>query len=254
MGIVRALRDSAPGIGRQAQSGTQQPAAIPSDAQLVAAAQSGASWAHEALFRRYARMASGLAYRLVAGTDIQVDDVVQDAFIAAFERLETLRAPEALPSWLGAIVLRQSSKRLRRHRLRVRFGIARRDEFNPELALSSEAPPDVAASLRQAYSLLHRLKPDERLAFLLRRVEGLTVAEMAQQMDTSLSTVKRRLHLAEKRLERSLLGAGPFPVAPHGSSTTSQRAASGAPSSTPSGSESDVATVAQLKARGKDVS
>lgn len=197
MGVVRALRDSTPDV-----DGTRPPA-IPSDAALVSAARNGQAWAHEALFRRYARMASGLAYRMVVGTDIQVDDVVQDAFVTAFERLDTLRAAEAFSSWLGAIVLRQCSKRLRRHRLRLRFGLASKEDINLDLAISADAPPDVAAALRQAYSLLDRLKPDERVAFLLRRVEGLTVAEIADQMNTSLSTIKRRLRTAEERLDRA---------------------------------------------------
>jgi len=197
MGIVRALRDSTPEQG-------MSDVAIPSNAALVDAALNGQSWAQEALFRRHARMAGGLAHRLLVGSDIDVDDVVQDSFLTAFGKLDTLRAPEAFSSWLGSIVVRLSSKRLRRHRLRVKLGLARSEEVNLDLAVSKEAPPDVRVQIEQIYSLLERLKPDERIALLLRRVEGLTVSEIAAQMDSSLSTVKRRLRDAEARLDRAL--------------------------------------------------
>lgn len=180
------------------------PPAIPSDAALVEAARQGQAWAHEALFRRHARMASGLAYRLLAGSDVQADDVVQDAFVTAFERLNTLRAPEAFPSWLGSIVVRYCSKRLRRHRLRLRFGLARKEEVDIDLSISPDAPPDVTAALKEAYILLDRLKPEERMVFLLRRVEGLTVPEIADQLKTSISTVKRRMQSGEERVQRAL--------------------------------------------------
>jgi RNA polymerase sigma-70 factor (ECF subfamily) len=147
-------------------------------------------------------MATGLAHRLLAGSGIDADDLVQDAFVTAYCRLDTLREPEAFGSWLGSIVVRTASKRLRRHRLRVRFGLARSEAVDMDLIVSSVASPEVAVLLLQTYEILDRLRPDERIAFLLRRVEGLTVAEIAERMDVSLSTVKRRLGAAEGRFER----------------------------------------------------
>lgn len=199
MGIVRALRDSAPERGK----GEARP--IPSNAALVAEALEGHSWAHEALFRRHGRMALGLAHRLLAGSGIDADDLVQDVFVTAYTRLDTLCEPEAFGSWLGSIVVRTASKRLRRHRLRVRFGLARSEAVDMDLVVSSAASPEVAVLLMQTYEILDRLRPDERIAFLLRRVEGLTVAEIAERMDSSLSTVKRRLGAAEARFERETL-------------------------------------------------
>ena len=198
MGIVRALRDSAPEQGK----GEAKP--IPPNAALVLEALEGHSWAYEALFRRHGRMATGLAHRLLAGTGIDADDLVQDAFVTAYCRLDTLREPEAFGSWLGSIVVRTASKRLRRHRMRVRFGLARSEPVDMDLIVSSAASPEVAAILLQTYEALERLPPDERIAFLLRRVEGLTVAEIAERMDLSLSTVKRRLCAAEGRFEREV--------------------------------------------------
>ena len=203
MGVVRALRDSAP-------EQTEEP--IPSNAALVGAALNGQSWAQEALFRRHLRMARGLAHRLLIGSDIEADDVVQDAFIAAFTRLDSLRAPEAFSGWLGSIVVRTASKRLRRHRLRLRLGLATKEEVDLDLNVSPVAPPDVALEIERIYRVLATFRPDERIALLLRRIEGLTIPEIAEHMDTSLSTAKRRLQQAEQRLERALARRFPASV------------------------------------------
>jgi RNA polymerase sigma-70 factor (ECF subfamily) len=198
MGVVRALRDSSPeDEGRNAPP-------IPSNAALVEAALEGQAWAHEALFRRHARMVAGLSYRLVAGSGVDVDDLVQDSFVTAFSRLDSLRDPEAFSSWLGSIVVRTASKRLRRQRLRMRFGLVRSEAVDLDVSISHAAPPDAAVLLKETYGILDQLPPDERIAFLLRRVEGLTVGEIADRMDVSLSTTKRRLSAAEGRFERAL--------------------------------------------------
>ena len=198
MGVVRALRDSS-GEGQGLAS-----ALIPSDPALVQSALDGQAWAHEALFRRHSRMAAGLSYRLLNGTGIDAEALVQDAFVAAFTRLDSLREAEAFGAWLGSIVVRMASKKIRRYRLRLRLGLARKEEFDVDTVISKSAPPDAAIELKQAYALVESLKPNERIAFLLRRVEGLTIVEVAQQMSVSLSTAKRRLKLGEERFERAL--------------------------------------------------
>jgi RNA polymerase sigma-70 factor (ECF subfamily) len=157
--------------------------------------------AQEALFRRYAALATGLAHRLLAG-DPEVDDLVQDAFVIALRNLSTLRAPEAFSTWLGSIVVRTASKKLRRRRLLERLGLRRSEPIDCDTLIGSEAPPELAAELRDVYTALDRLRPDERLALVLQRVEGQSLAEIAQSLGVSLATAKRRLQTAEARLGR----------------------------------------------------
>jgi RNA polymerase sigma factor (sigma-70 family) len=180
-------------------SGAGPSDAGPSDAALVAAARLGEGWAHEALYRRYARMVNGLAWRLMPG-DSDLDDLVQDAFIQAFGALDRLADPAVFSSWLGAITIRTAHKRLRRKRLKMRLGLARRDPVDLDAVISSAAPPDVASELRALYRLLDELPVEARVALVLRRVEGMQLAEIAEQMGLSLATVKRRLDAAEVKL------------------------------------------------------
>jgi RNA polymerase sigma-70 factor (ECF subfamily) len=171
----------------------------PADAQLVQAARNGDREAMETLYRRHVRMAAGLAYRIL-GRPHEVDDVVQDAFVAALRGLSSLHDGQAFAKWLGSIVVRVARRRIQRARLRRRLRITPTDPLDVDRLVSESAPPDVAAELRAVYELVDGLPPDERIALVLRRVEGLTVPEIAERMGRSTATVKRRLGSAEERL------------------------------------------------------
>ena len=174
----------------------------PTDAALVMAARAGETWAQEALFRRHARMALGLAHRLLP-QDNEVDDLVQDCFVSALKRLSSLDNPQAFAAWLGSIVVRAVGKRLRRRRLLSRLGLRVPEEIDPEAIAAPSVPGDVAVELRRVYAVVAGLPAQARVALILRRVDGLEVPEIARRMGVGLSTVKRRLKLAEEILERS---------------------------------------------------
>jgi RNA polymerase sigma-70 factor, ECF subfamily len=178
------------------------PRQLPTDAALVLAARAGEDWAREALFRRYARLALGLAYRILP-SDADIDDLVQDSFLYAFERLNGLSNPQAFQAWLSSIVVRTAGKRLRRRKLQIRLGLRTNQPVDVDEVVSRTAPPDVAAELRAVYGLLETLPVEERIALVLRRVERLEIPEIAEQMGLSISTVKRRLNAAEARLTRA---------------------------------------------------
>jgi RNA polymerase sigma-70 factor, ECF subfamily len=174
-----------------------------SDVVLVRAAQDGAPWAQEALFKRYASMVSGLAFRLL-GRDDGVDDLIQETFAQALAGLHRLQTPETFGSWLGSIVVRTASKVLRTRRLLRRLGFGVGEAIDVEALVSPTAPPDAAAELRAIYRTVEGLPPKLRVPLVLRRVEGATMEEIARMTGTSLSTAKRRLFEAESRLDKAL--------------------------------------------------
>jgi RNA polymerase sigma-70 factor, ECF subfamily len=178
-----------------------QSEAGPSDAALVVAARAGEKWAQEALFRRHARMVNGLAYRLM-GRDEDVDDLVQDSFLSALRGLDRLANPQAFASWLGSIVVRTAHKLLRRRRLMTRVGLRRSTPLDVEQLLAPGVAPGAAAELQQVYGCLDRLEPEARIALVLHRVDGLSIPDVAEQMALSVSTVKRRLAVAQTALDR----------------------------------------------------
>ena len=184
---------------RSREPNPTQSGAGPSDTALVVAARAGEGWAQEALYRRYARMVNGLAWRLMPG-DPDVEDLVQDVFVQALDALDRLTEPAAFGSWIGSITIRTAHKRIRRKRLKVRLGLARREPVDVDAVVSSSAPPDVASELRALYRVLDELPAEARVALVLRRVEGMQLAEIAEHMKLSLATVKRRLEAAESKL------------------------------------------------------
>jgi len=180
--------------GAASRSGTG-----PSDAALVVAARAAEPWAREALFRRYAPMANGLALRLM-GRDADLDDLVQDCFVAALRGLDSLDDPQAFAAWLGSIVVRTSYKVLRRRRLARALGLYRPEPIDVDALVSPDAPPDVVAELRALYAVVEDLPASLRVPLILRRVEGHSLDTVARLTASSLATVKRRIAEGERRL------------------------------------------------------
>jgi RNA polymerase sigma-70 factor (ECF subfamily) len=174
----------------------------PTDAALVVSARAGEAWAYEALFRRHVGMAHGLAARLL-GSEQDAEDVVQDACVAVLSGLDRLREPQAFASFLATVVVRRVRNLLRRRRLARRLGLLPPPEpMDPSKMVSADAPPDAMAELSSIYRVIQALPTDERLALVLRRVEGVPLEQVASMLGCSLATAKRRVAAAEAFLER----------------------------------------------------
>ena len=173
----------------------------PSDSALAVAARAGEAWAQEALFRRHATTLRRLVFRILP-SEADADDIVQDAFLTAFTRLDQLDEAASFSAWLRSIAVRRCYKVLRRRRLRRRLGWRDVPEFDPDVAIAPGAPPDVVRELTELYTVVEQLPAEERVALLLQRLEGLSLAEIAEQTGLSVATVKRRIAAAEQRLQK----------------------------------------------------
>jgi len=179
----------------------------PSDGVLVERARSGDLEAKKVLFQRYVSVAGALTFRLT-GSQTDLEDIVQDSFIYAFDHLHKLDRPQAFRAWLSSIVTGTAIAVLRRRRMLYRFGLLRREPFRFEAVVASNAPPDVVTELRAVYAVIDRFPPAERVTLILRRFEQLPLEQIAEQMQTSLATVKRRLVRAERLLKEALADEG----------------------------------------------
>lgn len=157
----------------------------------------GDAAATEQLFHACAADLTRWVSRVVLGSD-DARDIVQDTFVSAFTQLKSLKQPESFRGWLRTIALTHVRRRFRTQRLLRRLGFAHAEPVEIESLVSEDAPPEVVAEVRQVAVLLRRLPTDEALAFVLRRVEGYRLEEIAEQLDVSLATVKRRLASAEQ--------------------------------------------------------
>jgi RNA polymerase sigma-70 factor, ECF subfamily len=186
----------------------QNPVPLPervSDIDIVLAAQSGDRRAQEQLFRRYARTAAGIAFRLI-GQDIEIEDIVQESFATALATLRNLSAAEAFLAWFARIVTGKTIAVIRRRRLLTRLGFVRAKEADLEAIISKDAPAEIVIELRALYALIDALPTEERVVLVLRKVEQLSVDEIVDRTGWPLGTVKRRLTRARERLEECLEG------------------------------------------------
>jgi RNA polymerase sigma-70 factor, ECF subfamily len=153
------------------------------------------------VFRRYSPYVARVALRLL-GNDSEVDDLVQDVFLEAHRGLARLREAGALGGWLARICVRRATRRLRRRRLLALLSldtVAERD-----LPFDSSASPEERAEVTRLYRKLDRLPVVERVAWLLRHVEGESLDDMVALCGCSKSTVQRRLRSAEARLQHEV--------------------------------------------------
>jgi RNA polymerase sigma-70 factor (ECF subfamily) len=177
-----------------------------SDAELVLAARARDPRAAALLWDRYASLVRGLLARSV-GPSADLEDLVQEVFLGLFRNLDDLRDPAALRSFLVGIAIRQAKTALRKRRVRrwLSFGgrIGQGDDG------SEGELPDLVGSDGRAQQALLRLSrildalPDkDRLAYVLRHVEGYELPEIAAHLDCSLASVKRWIARAEEHVVR----------------------------------------------------
>lgn len=155
----------------------------------------------DGVFRRYSPYVARVALRLL-GHDSEVDDLVQDVFLEAHRGLQGLREGGALRAWLARICVRKATRRLRRRRLLTLLSLEVVTEH--DLPFDQSASAEQRAEVTKLYRALDRLPAEERVAWLLRFVEGESLDDMVELCGCSKSTVQRRLRSAQASLAREV--------------------------------------------------
>ena len=166
----------------------------------VADASAAGSLDIDELFRDLAPYVAAVGLRLLGRRD-EVEDLVQDVFLAAHRARRKLRVRHEARRWLTVVAVRYARRRLRFRALR---GWLRFDDHEPENLVTPGATPEDNAFLAQVYALLDRQSIEERLAWTLRYVQGEKLAVVAELMGCSLATAKRRIASAQEAIAREL--------------------------------------------------
>ena len=170
--------------------------------ELVLAAQTGDRAAFGELFQRFERHVFAIALRRL-GDYTEAQELTQDVFIQALTKLAQLRVPEAFAGWLRAITQRMAINRL------VRRSPAKEveqetleanwtDDYTP---LDQAIEREEAVAVRKGLSQLGDLDRQTLEAFY---VKGKSLLEMSDDFAAPLGTIKRRLHVARKRLAKEV--------------------------------------------------
>ena len=157
----------------------------------------------DALFRRYSAYVAAIAMRLV-GRDEEVDDIVQDVFLAAVRGIGDVADPEAIKGWLATVTVRTARRRLRIRRMRGLIGLESQRSY--EDVAAPGASPEQRAMLARVYKALDRVPVNQRIAWTLRYVEGQGLDRVAATCGCSLATVKRSIASAHAVVEEAVNG------------------------------------------------
>ncbi|MEL6545996.1 MAG: RNA polymerase sigma factor, partial [Myxococcota bacterium] len=150
----------------------------------------------EALYRRYAAYVATVGMRLLGRRD-EAEDLVQDVFFDVHRQLSGLQNPAAAKAWLRKIAVRKSIVRLRKRRVREWVGLDDGEAGEPSVAASQ----DDRVAFLQLYRRLDRLPTQQRVAWTLRRLDGMPLNDVAEACGKSLATVKRWISSADEQLE-----------------------------------------------------
>ncbi len=170
------------------------------DRQLAGRVLAGDEAAFRRLYRRHTPRLYQLALRLLGGDETEAEDVVQDIWIKAVEKLESFRWESELSTWLHAIALNTSREALRRRGKRREVEWPENDEPAAAQPLERLEPVDLERAIAT-------LPSGYRMVLVLHDVEGHTHERIAELLGVTPGTTKSQLFRA-RRAVRALLAPG----------------------------------------------
>lgn len=173
------------------------------DRTLAGRAAEGDVHAFEALVRRYSRLMRVYARRIL-GSNADVDDVVQEAFVQAWSKLPELTELASVKTWLMRIVANRSIDRIRRRKEHADIDVVA--EYAAPESQSPHAKAQ-AASLDEALSkALSELPDDQRRCWVLREIAGYSYIDIGAELELPVSTVRGLIARARRNLIREMEG------------------------------------------------
>lgn len=186
--------------------------AEPDDAELVRRTLAGQRQAFDQLIERYQRRAVSVSYRLLGNLHDALE-LCQDAFVRAFQKLQTLEDPNRFGSWLLTIVTNLSLNFRRSRGPRLSLEDCVLDDQEPRLSRLADPTPTAprpgaglagAELAEKIQAGLAELPPQQRAALVLFSVEQLPQKEVAQILNCSVEAVKWHVFQARQKMKTHL--------------------------------------------------
>jgi RNA polymerase sigma-70 factor (ECF subfamily) len=171
-------------------------------AELVAAAQMGDREAFGELFERYEHTVYNVAMRRL-NDHAEAQELAQEVFVQALTKIDQIRTPEAFAGWIVSITHRMAINRA----VRRRPVTAAENDTIESVFVETRTPQLVAEEherARQVRAGLARLGKLDRDTLVAFYVDGRSLIEMSGDFHSPVGTIKRRLHVARKRLKEQL--------------------------------------------------
>lgn len=170
------------------------------DVVLVDRCLGGEAAATRELFRTHRRRVHACLYR-VLGSNTELDDLMQDAFLQVFSSLRSWRAEASLATFIDRITVRVAYRYLGQKRRRVPAISLLDEHVQSSLAPNSVARHQARAAVRRLYEVLSTMSPATRLAFTLHELEGRSMAEVGALLGSSVTATKVRVWRARRTID-----------------------------------------------------
>jgi RNA polymerase sigma-70 factor, ECF subfamily len=178
---------------RDGQDGPRE--AVEPSRPLWERARDGDLRAFEALYREHVGRTHALAIRMI-GDGAEAEEVTQDIWVRAWERLESFRGESSFTTWLHRLAVNRILDHLRLRKRRD----ARSAPLDHPAALARSTPPVRAEDRMELEHALAGLPDGARTVFVLHEVEGMKCREVAEATGVAVGTVKAQLHRARRLL------------------------------------------------------
>lgn len=171
------------------------------DGELIAACIEGDKQAQRTLFRREYPRVHATVYRII-GNSRDVDDLVQETFIAVFRALPTFRGDARLSTWIDRIAVRGVFHHLRTKKASAANTIALDAIADVDGGGRVDEQAQARDGLRRLYAALAKLTPEARTAYALYAIDGRSINEVAEITGSTKITAKTRIWRARREVER----------------------------------------------------
>ena len=171
----------------------------PSDGEIVRAVLGGDHERYAVLVERYRDRYARYAARLLGSADA-AEDVVQDAFVRAYDQLARCQDPNNFVGWFFLILRNRCFAEQRKGRSHVSLDAA----TMVPTAGGSDVAAETAERRRALQEALMKLTAEQREVFVLKHVEGLSYLEIAERLNTPVPSLKMRMHRAYDKLREQL--------------------------------------------------
>ena len=165
------------------------------DRELVLRLQSGDRSAASQIWARHAGRVHRFLLRALTQSSEEVEDLTQEIFLRIFTRPRAIREPGALREFVMSVAVRVLRWELRRRWVRRWVRLTPTGAM-PDAPIEGATDEEARQALRRCCAILDGLGERERVAFVLRQMEGMKMEEVAEQLRVSLSTAKRLVNRA----------------------------------------------------------
>jgi len=171
------------------------------DVLLVDRCLTGEPAATRELFRRHRARVHACLFR-VLGSNRDMDDLLQEAFLQVFQSLRGWRAEASLATWVDRVSVRVAYRYLSQRGRRVQTD-PMSDEDIPDTEIPGARRQLARDGVRRLYAVLDELGAASRLAFTLHEIDGRSISDVAELVGSSVTATKLRVWRARKKVEQA---------------------------------------------------